>query len=181
MQTSVSPARRAGVMVAALCLSACAATSSGGLTPGSSTVSDVEARLGRPAMAWKNDDGSRQLAFAQGPQGTQTFMVFIAPDGRLQRVVGVLNEPFFSQIQPGMTQEQVLRLLGPASTPPATFARTGTLTWSWLHCASPNLMQYFNVHFDAATGQVRATGQHPWMHGYLPGTPPCSPRNIDLS
>jgi hypothetical protein len=39
-------------------------------------VVEVEARLGQPAMTWKNADGSQQLAFATGPGGTQTFMVF---------------------------------------------------------------------------------------------------------
>ena len=166
--------------VALLGLAGCATPGSGGLTPGTSTLADVEARLGRPAKTWKNADGSQQLAFPTGPEGTQTFMVFITPDGKLQRIVGVLNEGFFGLIQAGMTQDQVLRLLGPSSVPSMPYRRTHTLTWSWLYCQSQNVQQYFDVNFDAGTGRVRSIGQHQWTHGYMPGTPPCVMQNIDL-
>ena len=67
--------RRLGLSgLSALFLSACAGYSSSALTPGVSTRPEVEARLGQPAMTWKNADGSQQLAFATGPGGTQTFM-----------------------------------------------------------------------------------------------------------
>ena len=166
--------------VALLGLAGCATPGSGGLTPGTSTLADVEARLGRPAKTWKNADGSQQLAFPTGPEGTQTFMVFITPDGKLQRIVGVLNEQFFGLIQPGMTQEQVLRLLGPAGAPATPYRRSDTFAWTWLYCQSQNVMQYFDVSFDAGTGLVRSAGQHLYTRGYLPGTPACSLQNIDL-
>ena len=166
--------------VALLGLAGCATPGSGGLTPGTSTLADVEARLGRPAKTWKNADGSQQLAFPTGPEGTQTFMVFIAPDGKLQRIVGVLNEQFFGLIQPGMTQEQVLRLLGPAGGPATPYRRSDTFAWTWLYCQSQNVMQYLDGSFDAPTGRVRGAGQHLYTRGYLPGTPPCTMQNIDL-
>ena len=79
--------RRLGLSgLSALFLSACAGYSSSALTPGVSTRPEVEARLGQPAMTWKNADGSQQLAFATGPGGTQTFMAFIGPDGKLTRL-----------------------------------------------------------------------------------------------
>ncbi len=183
MNSVASMGRRALAVAALLGLAACSTTGPGGpagLTPGASTLPDVEARLGRPAQTWNNADGSRQLAFAQGPEGTQTFMVFIAPDGKLQRIVGVLNEGFFGLIQPGMTQEQVLRLLGPASVPPTPYRFSDTFAWTWLYCQSQNVMQYFDVSFDATTGRVRGAGQHLYTRGYLPGTPPCTMQNIDL-
>jgi len=136
--------------------------------------------LGKPAMVWKNPDGTSQLAYPFGPSGTQTFMVFVGADGKLQRIVGVLNEGFFGLIQAGMTQDQVLRLLGPSSVPSMPYRRTDTLTWSWLYCQSQNVQQYFDVNFDAGTGRVRSIGQHQWTHGYMPGTPPCVMQNIDL-
>jgi hypothetical protein len=137
--------------------------------------------MGQPAMTWKNADGSQQLAFATGPGGTQTFMVFRRhPTASSTRIVGVLNEGFFGLIQAGMTQDQVLRLLGPSSVPSMPYRRTDTLTWSWLYCQSQNVQQYFDVNFDAGTGRVRSIGQHQWTHGYMPGTPPCVMQNIDL-
>ena len=114
MGTAVSIGRRVWTGIGALLLSACAGMGPGALTPGVSTGPEVEARLGQPAKTWQNADGSRQLAFVSGPGGTQTFMAFIGPDGKLTRLVGVLNEYYFNLIRPGMTQDEVLALLGPA-------------------------------------------------------------------
>lgn len=176
---SVAPLGRLALVAAALLLSACASRGPDKLIPGVSTLSDVQAGLGRPAMSWNEPDGTRQYAFTTGPGGTQTFMVFIAPDGKLKRIVGVLNAGYFNLIQPGMSREQVLRLLGP--TAPATpYALAGTQTWSWLYCQSQNVQQYFDVNFDAASGLVRDAGQHQYLRGYLPGTPACVMQNIDL-
>lgn len=180
MNSVASMGRRALAVAALLGLAACSTPGPAGLTPGASTLSDVESRLGRPAKTWKNADGSQQLAFPTGPEGTQTFMVFMAPDGTLQRIVGVLNEQFFGLIQPGMTQEQVLRLLGPAGGPPTPYRHSNSFAWTWLYCQSQNVMQYFDVNFDATTGLVRYAGQHLYTRGYLPGTPPCKMQNIDL-
>jgi hypothetical protein len=101
MNRAVSIRRLGLAGISALFLSACAGYSSSALTPGASTLPEVVATMGQPAMTWKNADGSQQLAFATGPGGTQTFMVFVAPDGKLQRIVGVLNEGFFGLIQAG--------------------------------------------------------------------------------
>lgn len=180
MGTAVSIGRRVWTGIGALLLSACAGMGPGTLTPGVSTGPEVEARLGQPAKTWQNADGSRQLAFVSGPGGTQTFMAFIGPDGKLTRLVGVLNEYYFNLIRPGMTQDEVLALLGPASLNPTPYRRTDTLTWSWLYCQSQNVQQYFDVNFDATSGRVRNTGQHQFLHGYLPGTPACVMQNIDL-
>jgi hypothetical protein len=180
MNRAVSIRRLGLAGISALFLSACAGYSSSALTPGVSTLPEVVARLGQPAMTWKNADGSQQLAFATGPGGTQTFMVVHRPRRQAERIVGVLNEGFFGLIQAGMTQDQVLRLLGPSSVPSMPYRRTDTLTWSWLYCQSQNVQQYFDVNFDAGTGRVRSIGQHQWTHGYMPGTPPCVMQNIDL-
>lgn len=178
---SKSLLRRGLIVISALLVAACAGYGSSPLTPGVSTLPEVVAVMGHPAMTWRNPDGSQQLAFAQGPAGTQTFMAHIAADGRLQRLTGVLNEAYFGRIEPGMTQAQVLRILGPSGAPWTTvYPRTQTLTWSWLFCPSQNLQQYFDVNFDVNTGLVRNTGQHQMLRGYLPGTPPCMPQNIDL-
>ena len=166
---------------AVVLLGACAGLGGGTLTPGVSALPEVLAAMGQPAMRWKNADGGQQLAFPRGPTGTQTYMAYVAADGKLQRLTGVLNEAYFSRIESGMTQEQVLRILGPSGAPwTVTYPRTRTLTWSWLFCPSQNLQQYFDVNFDADTGLVRAIGQHQVLHGYLPGTPPCKVDNIDL-
>ena len=107
---------RIAVVAGALAAVGCAGINASSLQPGVSTLPQIEAALGAPAMVWKNPDGSAQLAYPFGPSGTQTFMVFVGADGKFQRITGVLNETQFRLVQPGMTKEQVLRILGPSGS-----------------------------------------------------------------
>ena len=90
-------------------LAGCAAQS---LRPGM-TEGEVRNSMGPPAVELRGPDGMRQLAYPTGPFGLQTHMAFIGPDGRLQRMEQVLDDGRFHLIRPGMTSEELLRLIGP--------------------------------------------------------------------
>lgn len=168
-------------LAGAALLAGCAGFNAGSLQPGVSTLPQIEAALGAPAMVWNGSDGSQQLAYPLGPAGTQTFMVFVGADGKLLRITGVLNEAQFGLVQAGMTKEQVLRILGPSGALwTQTFPRTNTVAWTWLYCAPGNFQNYFNVMFDVSTGLVRSTGQSPVMVGREGLTPSCSRTVIGL-
>ena len=165
---------RALLIASALFLSACAGYSGSNLKPGVSTLAEVVASMGQPAMVWKNPDGSEQLAYPRGPSGTQTFMAFVGPDGKLQRIDKVLNQANFARIQLGMSQDEVLRVLGPSGSEWTQFyARSNQLAWSWLFCNDWNSQEFFDVMFDATSGLVRSTGQHPKLAGWNGGSPSC--------
>lgn len=103
-----------GALVAALLLATgCAITAFQALEPGRSTEADVRRALGAPALVLPAADGSRQLAFPTGPYGTQTWMAFVAPDGRLLRLEQALTDDNLQRVSPGIPQEEVLRLIGP--------------------------------------------------------------------
>ncbi|MEF8723149.1 MAG: hypothetical protein V5B30_11285 [Candidatus Accumulibacter delftensis] len=165
-----------GVLVLSVLLVAgCAGYSGSNLKPGVSTLPEVMASMGSPAMAWKNPDGSEQLAYPRGPAGTQTFMVDVGPDGKLQRIEKVLNVENFARVQAGMSQDQVLRILGPSGSQWTQFySRSNQLAWSWLFCNDWNAQEFFDVMFDASTGIVHSTGQHPNLAGLSGVQPPCS-------
>lgn len=156
----------AGCLVAAF-LSGCAGYGGSNLKAGESSLPEVIASMGVPAMTWKDSDGREQLAYPRGPAGTQTFMVFIAPDGRLERIEKVLDMEHFSRIRSGESDlVSVLRLLGPVSPQNiAYFKARDELVWSWLFCDSWNRQAYFDVLFDATTGRVRTTQQRPDLRG----------------
>ena len=159
----------------ALALSACAGFGGTDLKPGESRRADVIASMGTPAMRWQDPDGREQLAYPRGPAGTQTFMAFIAPDGRLERIEKVLDIEHFARIQAGKTDmATVLRLLGPV--PPQNvvyFKARDELVWSWLFCDSFYLQAYFDVLFDGTTGIVRTTQQRPNFGGWDGAVPAC--------
>ena len=139
-------------------LTACASYSGGNLQPGAARLEDVLREMGQPAMRWQETDGSIQLAYPRGPQGFNTYMARIAPDGKLQSIGNVLAEETFARILPGMTKEQVLRILGP-SEPSKTiyFQARDELVWDWRFQTFQREAAHFLVLFDAAAGTVRST------------------------
>lgn len=171
MDGKFSAGLRGLLVLSVLLLSACAGSSGSNLKPGVSTLPEVMASMGEPAMVWKNPDGSEQLAFPRGPAGTQTFMAYVGPDGKLQRIEQVLDMAHFSRVQAGMSKDEVLRILGPSGSLWTQFyPRSNELAWSWLFCNSWNVQEFFDVMFDASTNIVRSTGMHP--NGNYP--PVCS-------
>lgn len=148
---------------ASLALAACAAFGGSRLEPGVATRSQVTAVLGEPAMRWQDADGGEQLAYPGGPAGTQTRMVFLGADGRLQRIDAVLDMAHFSRIEPGKSDRAaVLRLLGPSPAQwTAYFERRDELVWEWRFCDAGSKLARFDVLFDATTGIVRTSYQRP--------------------
>lgn len=148
-------------LIAMLCsiwLLGCATYRGSGLKPGEARLNDVLGVMGQPAMRWKDADGSVQLSFPRGPMGVHSYMVYLGPDGRLQRIENVLDPKSFARIRPNMTQEQVLRILGPAE-PSWTvyFKARDELVWEWRYCDEWNELARFNVLFDGARETVRST------------------------
>ena len=145
-------------IVASLMLAACAGYSGADLKPGVVTEAEVLQTMGRPAMTWDLPGGGRQLAYPRGPAGFQTYMVFIDAAGRMERNINVMNMDTFAKVQAGMTQAQVLQLLGPSQPEwTAYFKARDELVWEWRYCDSWNSAARFDVLFDATTKIVRST------------------------
>ncbi len=114
--------------------------------------------MGPPAMRWLDADGSVQLAYPRGPAGLHSFMVKLGPDGRLQSIENVLNQAGFARISPGMSKEQVLRVLGPPDDSRTVYFKArDELVWDWRFCASNLNTARFLVLFDATAGTVRSS------------------------
>lgn len=71
----------------------------------------VIAKMGTPDRERQLESGSR-LEFPRGPLSKQTWFVYFDAAGQASRAEQVLTEPNFSRIDVGMTQEEVLKLLG---------------------------------------------------------------------
>jgi hypothetical protein len=69
-------------------------------------------KMGAPPGRRALPDGGKRLEFARGPLGYDTFMLDFDAQGRLLRSEQVLTEQNFAKIQPGMTTDEVLALLG---------------------------------------------------------------------
>ncbi len=82
------------------------------LHEGLSTEADVRAQFGEPVTIWPEADGSRTLEYNRQPMGHQNYMITIGTDGTMSALRQVLTPSVFAQVQVGMGQEQVRRLLG---------------------------------------------------------------------
>jgi len=143
----------------ALMLLACAGYSGSNLKPGSSSLGEVVASMGEPAMRWKDDDGRQQLAYPRGPEGPQTYMAFIGADGLLERIEAVLDEKHFARIEVARSDRAaVSRLLGPPLST-AYFKARDELIWEWRIDDAWHQRAFFGVVFDAQSGVVRSTYQ----------------------
>lgn len=113
----------------------------------------VTDRVGEPTTVWMNDDGSEIWQYPQGHYATQTYIVTVGPDERVVGVHQALSEPYFSQVQRGMSREDVQRLLGPPREV-RNFPARGEETWSWRYL-DITYMQ-FHVIFDRAQDHVKS-------------------------
>jgi hypothetical protein len=108
--------------------------------------------VGAPTTVWKNPDGSELWQYPQGYYATQTFIVTMGPDRRVQEVHQVLNEDYFSRVQPGMSRDDVFRLLGrPREV--WYFGARDEEVWIWRYYETAYM--FFNVLFDRTRGTVR--------------------------
>lgn len=124
------------------------------LKPGVSTLADVEATMGKPAETWQNERGQvSQLSYPRGPAGYVSFMVHMSPDGTVRDVDQVLDEAHFDQVRPGMSQSDVLRILGPARST-NVFASKNRLYWNYGYCSEFGRRMEYAVEFDNTTKRV---------------------------
>jgi len=131
----------------ALVAAACASYSGRGLQPGVSSEDEVRRTMGPPALELANPDGSRQLAYPRGPLGTETFMVRIGRDGLVQGMDQVLRDETFYRIVPGITKDDVLRLIGPPSEI-MEFPRLQQVSWEYRYQDSWGYTAFLSVMID---------------------------------
>jgi hypothetical protein len=133
----------------------CAGYSGARLMPGASEA-DVRASMGAPQRVWSDAGGGSSWEYARGPEGKETYMARLGPDGRLVRIDQVLSEPFFAQLQSGMTTEAVARLLGrPYSS--VRFPLSGETVWAWRFQQSDIYAMCFYAHFNDDGRLVRTS------------------------
>jgi hypothetical protein len=142
---------RAAALLVLILAAGCANFSA--ISPGDSAPT-VEARVGAPGTVWKNADGSEVWEYPLGPSGVQTFMIDIGPDRTVRAVRQVLREEYFSKVVPGMSRDEVRRLLGRPKEVWYFPARDEEV-WTWRYLEVN--YRLFNALFDRTSGTVRST------------------------
>mgnify|MGYP001766309152 FL=1 len=129
------------------------------IKPGVTTAVEVRAKMGNPGYEFRNDDGSVTWEYTRQPSGVHCYMITFDSKQVVQRVDQVLNDASFARVRPGMTRDEVRRLLGqPARV--ETFANLREEVWEWRIEGVPhNEETYFNVFFDTGSGLVTKAGK----------------------
>ena len=104
------------------------------LEEGVATEADVRQQFGEPQATYGEPDGGRTFEYSRQPEGQVAYMITIAPDGRMSALRQVLTPPQFARIVPGMSTQEVRRLLGrPAATARYDLKPDEQLwDWRWL-------------------------------------------------
>jgi len=137
------------------------------LEEGIATEADVRARFGEPEKIWDARDmaslpmpgaasepGARTLEYNRQPAGQVNYMITIGSDGRMTALRQVLTPQNFSRVLPGMSMEQVRKMLGkPMKVTPYALKRETHYDWRYLN--PPSTPRIFTVVFDQ---DLRVTG-----------------------
>jgi hypothetical protein len=110
-------------------LAGCAAYGPGDIRTGDDEAAVVKS-MGEPAARYPMPGGVVRMAYARGPAGQHTFMLDLGPDGRVISVRQVLGERQFAALTPGITEEELLREIGPPAERRPVGIKPGTI-WSY--------------------------------------------------
>ena len=152
------------------------------LEEGVATESDVRARFGEPEKTWDAADmanvpatggaaqaltapGARTLEYNRQPQGMVNYMITIGADGKMSALRQVLNPQNFAAVLPGMSMEQVRKLLG-KQLKVTPYALKNQTHYDWRYLNPPNTAMIFTVVFDAdlrvvSTGSMEEESVNP--------------------
>jgi SmpA / OmlA family len=122
------------------------------LEEGVATEADVRARFGDPEAIYDEAGGARSFAYPRQPEGQRNYMITIGADGKMSALRQVLTPANFAKVRPGMTRDEVRRLLGrPART--QVYALSPNEDWDWRFLDGTQ-NKVFTVSFDKKSGRV---------------------------
>ncbi len=140
---------------ALLALVGCDRVATGELQVGQSTVADLKVKMGEPSEVRK--DGDREIwVYPLGPEGVKTYFMTVDSTGKLEKIDQVLTDANFARIQPGMTHDEVVRILGRHGKEQRYAMSINEVTRSWKF-NKDNSDLNFQVTYDG-NGRVKSTG-----------------------
>lgn len=115
--------------------------------PPLTTEADALAIHGEPTRRWDNGDGTTTLEYSTQPYGETALMVTIDQGGMVLEQHDALSDKNLGNVKPGMTKEDVSRLLGTHRSV-QIFKLSGEEVWDWnVYNDGPGIATLFNVHF----------------------------------
>jgi hypothetical protein len=152
MKNHFACVRTLAIFLSAGLLAACAGYAPNDTLAGKNRAAVIEA-LGQPFSETTIANGTR-LNFPRGPFGKHTYFVFLDSEGRVSQWAQVLTEKNFDLIKPGMSQNDVIGIIG-ESKEIFGLSRGRGYVWNY-RFVSPHCF-WFQIEFTAQNA-VRSTG-----------------------
>ena len=135
-------------------LAGCAGYSPAGVVVGQ-TEGEVVRAMGAPTGRYALPAGATRLEYARGPYGRVTYMVDLDAAGRVAGWQQVLTEANFLRVQPGLSRDELLLLLGrPGEVFGVPWQRA--VVWNWRYPTNDCL--WFQATLTLADGRVKDAG-----------------------
>lgn len=128
-----------------------------GIVIGESSEESLRRQAGKPEIVWEEEGGSKRLEYPRGPMGGKTWMVTINAEGKVAAIEQVLVASNIAKIKPGMTKDQVRRILG-KPTQVNYYSLKKEEVWGWRWWETSQHEAFFNAHFadgDTVTSTSR--------------------------
>ncbi len=106
--------------------------------------SEILRQLGKPMLETDLAEGQR-LDYSRGPDGLNTYFVYVDKDGRMTRIEQALTETNFGRIQTGMSEVQVTEILG---HPPKRHLIGRERGYVWSYRSFDTVCIWFQVEFS---------------------------------
>ena len=146
----------------ALAAAGCDQQRAANVQEGQSTEADVRRQFGEPTQITEKADGSKLLEYPRQPEGTTNYLAVIGTDGKLSALTQQLTPENFAQVQNGMAQPAVRRLLGKPAKTQRFDLKPDEEHWSWRFEEKGGHRRIFTVTFDAESKvKATATGEDP--------------------
>jgi SmpA / OmlA family len=130
-------------------LAGCDQQRSAKLEPGVATEAEVRREFGEPALIVEKADGTKLLEYPRQPEGSTNYLAVIGADGKLTALTQLLTPENFAQVQPGMAQNAVRRLLGKPAKTQRFDLKPGEEHWQWRFQEPGGHRKVFTVTFGA--------------------------------
>jgi tetrahydromethanopterin S-methyltransferase subunit F len=157
------------ILAASLLLgAACSHLGVGSFAPGVTTEAEVRAKLGAPGMSWTEADGGKLLEYSGQPNGTFCHMILIGADGKVREIRQAFTEANFNRVVPGLTQDEVRRLLGRPEETLRFHLKPDEEVWTWRIDETTEKIEYFHAYFGR-DGRLLRTGRSTYYKGSGPG------------
>jgi outer membrane protein assembly factor BamE (lipoprotein component of BamABCDE complex) len=126
-------------LVALLVVAGCAARIDSTVRPGMSQA-DVTRVGGKPFSEGRLPSGESYWDYTLQPSGYYTFRVRFGPDGTVRDVRNLMTQQNFVNLKPGMTEAEVVGVLGPARMRERYWLGTYSISYRFMEAATFMMM-----------------------------------------